>query len=164
MTSTITSTAERIRALNDAFRRTFVGGAVMITAGVEAMPLEQRRSLLAKVRAFDVFTDDNDPHGEHDFGAIDEGGVRCFWKRSTTTIARPRWARPIPLILPSRRACSPSCAPTNTEPGQRRSRASQGVAWAEATRSGSPNQGPRNANATRMATPMRATVRPSQST
>ena len=84
--------------------------------------------------------------------------------KSIATTARPRWARPIPLILPSRRACSPSCAPTNTEPGQRRSRASQGVAWAEATRSGSPNQGPRNANATRIATPMRATVRPSQST
>ena len=80
MTSTTVSTAERIRALNDAFRRTFVGGVVMITAGVEAMPLDQRRSLLAKVRAFDAFTDDNDPHGEHDFGAVDEGGVRCFWK------------------------------------------------------------------------------------
>ena len=80
MTSTTLSTAERIRALNDAFRRTFVGGMVMITAGVEAMPVDQRRSLLQKVRAFDAFTDDNDPHGEHDFGAIDEGGVRCFWK------------------------------------------------------------------------------------
>jgi hypothetical protein len=74
------SAAERIRELNDDFRRTFVGGAVMITAGVEAMPNEQRRSLLAKVRAFDVFTEDNDPHGEHDFGAVDESGVRCFWK------------------------------------------------------------------------------------
>jgi hypothetical protein len=80
MTSTTVSPAERIRTLNDAFRRTFVGGAVMITAGVEAMPREQRRILLEKVRAFDIFTDDNDPHGEHDFGAIDEGGVRCFWK------------------------------------------------------------------------------------
>jgi hypothetical protein len=80
MTSTTVTTAERIRTLNDAFRRTFVGGAVMITAGVEAMPADQRRSLLEKVRAFDVFTDDNDPHGEHDFGAIDEGGVRYFWK------------------------------------------------------------------------------------
>ena len=80
MTSTTVSTAERIRALNDAFRHTFVGGMIMITAGVEALPAEQRRSLLQKVRAFDVFTDDNDPHGEHDFGAIDEGGVRCFWK------------------------------------------------------------------------------------
>ena len=80
MTDTTVSTTESIRELNDDFRRTFVGGAVMITAGVEAMPNEQRRSLLAKVRAFDVFTEDNDPHGEHDFGAVDEGGVRCFWK------------------------------------------------------------------------------------
>src|SRR5277367_1070868 len=55
MTSTTVITAERIRALNDAFRRTFVGGMVMITTGVEAMPVEQRRSLLQKVRAFDVF-------------------------------------------------------------------------------------------------------------
>jgi Protein of unknown function (DUF3768) len=80
MTSTTVSNAERIRALNDAFRRTFVGGMILITAGVEAMPGEQRRSLLQKVRAFDAFTDDNDPHGEHDFGAIDEGDVRYFWK------------------------------------------------------------------------------------
>ena len=77
MNPTTESKTDRIRALNDDFRRTFVGGAVMITAGVEAMPVEQRRSLLAKVRAFDAFTDDNDPHGEHDFGAIDEGGIRC---------------------------------------------------------------------------------------
>jgi hypothetical protein len=79
-TDTTVSTIERIRELNDDFRRTFVGGLVMITAGVEAMPDEQRRSLLAKVRAFDAFTEDNDPHGEHDFGAVDEAGVRCFWK------------------------------------------------------------------------------------
>ena len=80
MISTTASNAETIRALNDDFRRTFVGGAVMITAGVEAMPLEQRRSLLAKVRAFEAFSEDNDPHGEHDFGAVDEAGVRYFWK------------------------------------------------------------------------------------
>ncbi len=80
MTSTTMSKSDRIRELNDAFRRTFVGGAVMITAGVEAMPSDQRRSLLQKVRAFDAFTEDNDPHHEHDFGAIDEGGARCFWK------------------------------------------------------------------------------------
>jgi hypothetical protein len=80
MTSTTVTTAELIRALNDAFRRTFVGGAVMITAGVEALPVEQRRSLLQKVRAFDAFGEDNDPHCEHDFGSVEEGGVRYFWK------------------------------------------------------------------------------------
>ena len=80
MTSTTESKADRIRSLNDAFRRTFIGGAVMITAGVEAMPLDQRRSLLQKIRSFDAFSEDNDPHQEHDFGSIDEAGVRCFWK------------------------------------------------------------------------------------
>jgi Protein of unknown function (DUF3768) len=80
MTNTSLTKTDAIRALNDAFRRTFVGGAVMITAGVEALPAEQRRSLSEKVRAFDAFSEDNDPHREHDFGAIDQGGVRCFWK------------------------------------------------------------------------------------
>ena len=105
MTSTTMSTVDRIRALNDAFRRTFVGGAVMITAGVEAMPVEQRRSLLAKVRAFDVFSEDNDPHGEHDFGAVDEGGVHCFLEDRGTTTGTPSSARPTPPIPPSRPAC-----------------------------------------------------------
>ncbi len=80
MTSTTMSASEAIRALNDAFRRTFVGGMVMITAGVQALPRDERRSLLAKVRAFEAFGEDNDPHGEHDFGAVDDGGVRYFWK------------------------------------------------------------------------------------
>jgi hypothetical protein len=53
---------------------------VMITAGVEAMPLDQRRSLLQKIRDFNAFGEDNDPHGEHDFGAVDEAGKRFFFK------------------------------------------------------------------------------------
>jgi Protein of unknown function (DUF3768) len=80
MTTTTESQTDRIRDLNDDFRRTFVGGAVMITAGVDALPVEQRRSLLQKVRTFEAFSEDNDPHGEHDFGAVDEAGVRYFWK------------------------------------------------------------------------------------
>jgi hypothetical protein len=80
MTSTTDSKTDRIRELNDTFRRTFVGGVVMITQGVEAMPLDQRRSILQKVRSFDAFSEDNNPHGENDFGSIDEAGIRCFWK------------------------------------------------------------------------------------
>jgi hypothetical protein len=80
MTSRTDSKTDRIRALNDAFRRTFVGGAVMVTQGVEAMPLDQRRSLLEKIRSFDAFSEDNNPHGENDFGSVDESGVRCFFK------------------------------------------------------------------------------------
>jgi len=80
MTNTTESKTDCIRELNDAFRRTFVGGAFMITQGVEAMPLDQRRSLLQKIRSFDAFNNGNDPHQEHDFGSIDEAGVRCFFK------------------------------------------------------------------------------------
>jgi hypothetical protein len=103
MTSTTVTTAERIRALNDAFRRTFVGGMVMITAGVETMPVEQRRSLLQKVRAFDVFTDDNDPHGEHDFVRSTRAASPASGK-STTTTGRPSSAPLIPRTPPSPRA------------------------------------------------------------
>ena len=71
---------ERVRRLNDDFRRAFVGGIVVVTAGVEALPREQRGSLLSKVRAFDAFNEDNDPHGEHDFGVVEDDEVRCFWK------------------------------------------------------------------------------------
>ncbi len=80
MTADDPRASTRIRDLNDAFRRAFVGGAVLITAGVEALPSHQRHAILAKVRAFDAFSEHNDPHCEHDFGSIDEAGVRCFWK------------------------------------------------------------------------------------
>ena len=38
------------------------------------------RRHLAAVRTFDTFTRDNDPHGEHDFGAFAVDGEKCFWK------------------------------------------------------------------------------------
>jgi hypothetical protein len=71
---------DRIRALNDAFRRSFVGGTVVVTAGFESLPPKQRDLILGKVRTFDQFNEDKDPHCEHDFGLIDDGDVRCFWK------------------------------------------------------------------------------------
>jgi hypothetical protein len=33
-----------------------------------------------KVERFDNFTPDNDPHGEHDFGALTHQGDKVFWK------------------------------------------------------------------------------------
>ncbi len=40
----------------------------MITQGVQALP--DVLGLVRAVRVFDTFTPDNDPWGEHDFGAI----------------------------------------------------------------------------------------------
>lgn len=70
----------RIRQLNDDFRRTFVGGRVLLTTGVDALPAADKAAVLAKVRAFDAFESDNDPYGEHDFVPIEHRGERYFAK------------------------------------------------------------------------------------
>jgi hypothetical protein len=54
--------------LNDAFRRSFSGGKVTMTAGVYALPDMVKAAALQKAATFDEF---NDPHGEHDFGSLD---------------------------------------------------------------------------------------------
>lgn len=74
------SSMERIRALNDSFRTTFVGGAVMLSEGVESLDEETRRRLLERVRDFNKFEEGNDPFQEHDFGAIDLEGNRYLFK------------------------------------------------------------------------------------
>ena len=70
----------RIRELNDAFRTTFLGGRVLITAGVRTLPLEVNAAVLQAVQTFDAFAPENDPHGEHDFGNFEVAGEKFFWK------------------------------------------------------------------------------------
>jgi Protein of unknown function (DUF3768) len=72
--------AERMRALNDQLRTTFVGGAVMITQGVEAIPIPRRKLILEQVRRFAAFTPDNDPYGEHDCAILEADGERIMFK------------------------------------------------------------------------------------
>ena len=73
-------TSDAIRRLNDTFRSTFAGGRVMMTAGVDALPGLTKAKLLAAVRSFSVFTPDNDPYGEHDFGSLTVDDVGVFFK------------------------------------------------------------------------------------
>ena len=70
----------RIRELNDLLRRTFAGGKVVMTDGVAALPERELAQLLARVRSFDAFTNDNDPYGEHDFGNIQLARQTYFCK------------------------------------------------------------------------------------
>jgi hypothetical protein len=70
----------RIRALNDAFRRSFSGGNVVMTAGVDALPDMVKAEALKQAATFDEFTPDNDPHGEHDFGSFELCGRKFLWK------------------------------------------------------------------------------------
>ena len=78
--STVADKTTRIRVLNDAFLATFLGGRVVMTPGVAALPEHDRAQVLERVRSFDAFSPDNDPHGEHDFGSFDHGGRTIFWK------------------------------------------------------------------------------------
>jgi hypothetical protein len=71
---------DRIRALNDAFRTTFSGGRVLLSAGVAELPACVKAEALHQVASFKDFTPDNDPHGEHDFGSFELVGRRFFWK------------------------------------------------------------------------------------
>ena len=72
--------ARRIRVLNDNFRSTFVGGRVVMTQGVNELPIDTKARLLLAVQRFNEFSPDNDPHGEHDFGSFEIDGERYFFK------------------------------------------------------------------------------------
>jgi hypothetical protein len=80
MNTPVLSTSDRIRTLNDHARRTFSGCAIMITPTVQELGDEGKAQLLSAVREFDQFDADNDPHHEHDFGAIELHGQKWFWK------------------------------------------------------------------------------------
>jgi hypothetical protein len=82
---------KQIAELNDRFRADFyvpsfgpraVPGHIVCTRGVAALPPETQIRIWAEVANFSGFTEDNDPHGEHDFGAFDMPSVneKIFWK------------------------------------------------------------------------------------
>jgi len=98
MTGEAEAVSAQVAALNDAFRRRPAGGLVMLTQGVLALDAVAQERLIEEVRGFDSFTPDNDPYGEHDFGAIDLSGEAFFWKIDTydrsLTFASPDPADP----------------------------------------------------------------------
>jgi len=69
---------EKIRALNDEFRKTMRGGKVVATQGVMALP--DLMTVLDRVREFSDFTEENNPHGENDFGAFIHNDQHLLWK------------------------------------------------------------------------------------
>jgi len=82
MPLTENQTRERIRELNDAFRKTLnpMLGKALLTAGVSALPSDVRAMSIRKVATFDAFDGDNDPNGEHDFGSFELAGLKFFFK------------------------------------------------------------------------------------
>ncbi len=79
---------DKIRQQNDLTRRQLfaphwarsIPCSVCHTQGIEGFSDDERDQIYVTVRDFDDFTEDNDPHGEHDFGAFDFKGQKIFWK------------------------------------------------------------------------------------
>lgn len=69
-----------IQQLNDLLRTTMLSmcGRVVMTQGVASHP--NKEAIITAVRQFDQFTEDNDPHGEHDFGSFEIDHEKFFWK------------------------------------------------------------------------------------
>ena len=72
--------AERIRALNDELRKTGAGGKTCLTSGLIAKGADFIAKATAAVRAFDAFTNDNDPWQEHDCATLDVDGEPVMFK------------------------------------------------------------------------------------
>ena len=69
-----------IATLNDKFRKSFIGGEVLLSAGIAAMSSEDKANIISMVQNFNDFNDDNDVYGEHDFFSIDYKGNKIFAK------------------------------------------------------------------------------------
>lgn len=69
-----------IATLNDKFRRSFINGEVLLSAGIAAMSSEDKANIVSMVQNFNDFTEDNDPYKEHDFGSFDYKCEKILWK------------------------------------------------------------------------------------
>ena len=69
-----------IATLNDKFRRSFINGEVLLSAGIVAMSSEDKANIVSLVQNFDNFNEDNDPYGEHDFGSFDYKDEKILFK------------------------------------------------------------------------------------
>src|SRR5271170_592462 len=82
-----TSTS-KIAELNDRFRKSTISidpvaislGEKFMTSGIRDLGLVATVQIAERLAAFDSFTEDNDPHGEHDFGNFEHQGHKIFWK------------------------------------------------------------------------------------
>ena len=78
----MTTKTEQIRTLNDQLRANLSpsDGTALMTMGVAALGEEAVARIFKTITVYDDFCNDNDPHGEHDFGALEAEGHTIFFK------------------------------------------------------------------------------------
>lgn len=70
-----------VQKANDLLRTTMIvtqRNQVFLTPAVVHSP--HREAVITAVRNFNDFNASNDPHSEHDFGAVSVGNEQFFWK------------------------------------------------------------------------------------
>ena len=77
--------ANAIQKRNDEFRLNVLTqpqrrGKCIVTRGFDALDVPTKKKAIEAVKNFSDFTEDNDPHREHDFGEIVLDGTSIFWK------------------------------------------------------------------------------------
>jgi hypothetical protein len=95
-----------IAVLNDAMRQNMDSAApniVTMTCGIIAIADSDRETsfakqaeLLAIIKNYNDFPEENDRYGERDFGAFDWQGVRCNWKIDYFDRHNPQFGSPDP--------------------------------------------------------------------
>lgn len=70
---------DKIRQLNDQMRTT-LKGHVVVTAGVANLTDAEKVAAVCAMRDFSDFSEENDPHQEHDFGSFKIDGKTFFFK------------------------------------------------------------------------------------
>ena len=69
-----------VKTLNDKFRKTLLGGKVMLTRGVYSKGQACINEILDNVKMFNDFNHGNDPYNEHDYGSFEYDGEKIMWK------------------------------------------------------------------------------------
>ena len=92
-----------LRELNDNFRRTFIGGAIIVSPRFEALDAEVKSDILWRVRNFDAFepNEELDPENEHAYLALNYRGCHIV-----ALIVTGAWTNPAPT--PTTRQTLPS--------------------------------------------------------
>jgi hypothetical protein len=72
--------AEIIARLNDSLRKTCEGGTVVITRNARGLEGFNAPDLVKALAEYDGFDEDNNPHGERDFGDFALFGADLFFK------------------------------------------------------------------------------------
>jgi hypothetical protein len=69
-----------IRTLNDKLRHGEIAGTIVFAGSIAHAEHEEHIAAAGAVEAYEAFDPENDPHGEHDFGAFTIGEKNYFWK------------------------------------------------------------------------------------